>query len=141
MFVMAVALSVIEPLCAQAPVQSSMSNGGVHEAEYDAEGRPITAGGFVESGQAVFQDVTKSAGLSGWRHVMGGPEKTFILESNGSGVGLIDYDNEGWLDIYIGQRFHIQRPRWQGNPAPRRALSQQSRRDVYRRDGEGRRGQ
>jgi hypothetical protein len=101
MFVMAVALSVIEPLCAQAPVQSSMSNGGVHEAEYDAEGRPITAGGFVESGQAVFQDVTKSAGLSGWRHVMGGPEKTFILESNGSGVGLIDYDNDGWLDIYL----------------------------------------
>jgi len=31
----------------------------------------------------------------------GGPEKTFILESNGSGVGLIDYDNDGWLDIYL----------------------------------------
>jgi hypothetical protein len=95
------AFSVIEPVYAQAPVEPTMSNGGVHEAEYDAEGRAITAGGFVESGPVVFQDVTKSAGLSGWRHVMGGPEKTFILESNGSGVGLIDYDNDGWLDIYF----------------------------------------
>ena len=33
---------------------------------------------------------------------MGGtPEKTFIIEENGSGVGLIDYDNDGWLDIYL----------------------------------------
>jgi hypothetical protein len=95
------ALYVLVPLCAQAPVQSSMANGGLHEAEYDAEGIPITAGGFVDSGPVIFQDVTKSAGLSGWRHVMGGPEKTFILESNGSGVGLIDFDNDGWLDIYF----------------------------------------
>jgi hypothetical protein len=32
---------------------------------------------------------------------MGTPEKNFIIETNGSGVGLIDYDNDGWLDIYL----------------------------------------
>ena len=32
---------------------------------------------------------------------MGTPEKNFIIETNGSGVGLIDYDNDGWLDIYF----------------------------------------
>jgi len=101
LIVFVVSLLAVQPVCAQAPPPSSMSNGGVHEAEYDAEGRPITAGGFVDSGPVVFQDVTKSAGLGEWRHVMGGPEKTFILESNGSGVGLIDYDNDGWLDIYL----------------------------------------
>jgi enediyne biosynthesis protein E4 len=84
----------------QAP-QSPVSTGAAHPAEYDAEGRPITAGGFVDSGPVVFEDVTKKAGLSNWRHVMGTPQKTFILESNGSGVGLIDYDNDGWLDIYM----------------------------------------
>jgi enediyne biosynthesis protein E4 len=81
--------------------QNTMSSGAAHEPRYDAQGRVITAGGFVENGPVVFQDVTRDAGLSGWRHVMGGPEKTFILESNGSGIGLIDYDNDGWLDIYM----------------------------------------
>jgi hypothetical protein len=81
--------------------QNTMSSGEAHKAQYDAQGRPITAGGFVESGPVVFQDVTKAAGLSNWRHVMGGPEKTFIVESNGSGVALLDYDNDGWLDIYL----------------------------------------
>jgi hypothetical protein len=32
---------------------------------------------------------------------MGVPEKEFIVEANGSGVCLIDYDNDGWLDIYL----------------------------------------
>jgi len=78
-----------------------MSSGAPQQPRYDPQGRVITAGGFVDKGPVIFQDVTKSAGLGNWRHVMGGPEKTFILESNGSGVGLIDYDNDGWLDIYL----------------------------------------
>jgi hypothetical protein len=32
---------------------------------------------------------------------MGTPQKKYILETDGSGVGLIDYDNDGWLDIYL----------------------------------------
>ena len=68
---------------------------------YDELKRPITAGGFVDSGPVIFEDITKAAGLSGWRHKMGVPEKNFIVETNGSGVGLIDYDNDGWLDIYF----------------------------------------
>ena len=84
-----------------ATAQNTMSSGSAHEPRYDAQGRVITAGGFVDTGPVIFQDVTKAAGLAGWRHVMGGPEKTFILESNGSGIGLIDYDNDGWLDIYM----------------------------------------
>ena len=68
---------------------------------YDEQKRPITAGGFVEKGAVVFQDITKTAGLSGWTHKMGTPQKDFIVETNGSGVCLIDYDNDGWLDIYL----------------------------------------
>jgi hypothetical protein len=32
---------------------------------------------------------------------MGTRQKKYILETDGSGVGLIDYDNDGWLDIYL----------------------------------------
>jgi hypothetical protein len=67
----------------------------------DEEKRPITAGGFVDVGPVVYQDTTEAAGLTHWRHVMGPPKKTFILETVGSGVALLDYDNDGWLDIYL----------------------------------------
>ncbi|HUH64650.1 MAG TPA: CRTAC1 family protein [Terracidiphilus sp.] len=32
---------------------------------------------------------------------MGAADKGLIVDTNGSGVGLIDYDNDGWLDIYL----------------------------------------
>ena len=92
---------------AQKPVEKQQSGmGGIASAGtfapvYDAEKRPITAGGFVNKGTVVFEDATKAAGLSSWRHVMGTPQKKYILETDGSGVGLIDYDNDGWLDIYL----------------------------------------
>jgi hypothetical protein len=86
------------------PQQGGMggiSSGVVTAPVFDEQKRPITAGGFVDSGPVIFQDVTKKAGLAGWRHKMGSPEKNFIVETNGSGVCLIDYDNDGWLDIYL----------------------------------------
>ena len=78
-----------------------MSTGGEHAAILDSNRRPITAGNLVDQGPVVFRDTADKAGLSRWRHVMGTPDKQFILETNGSGVGLIDYDNDGWLDIYF----------------------------------------
>jgi len=78
-----------------------ISSAGTFAPVYDEEKRPITAGGLIDNGTLVFQDVTKAAGLSGWRHVMGTPQKKYILETDGSGVGLIDFDNDGWLDIYL----------------------------------------
>jgi hypothetical protein len=92
------------PDSAPAPVpqtQGAVSTGGAHAAVLDSEKRPITAGGFVDSGPIIFQDIAEKAGLTKWRHVVGTPEKTFILETVGSGVALLDYDNDGWLDIYL----------------------------------------
>jgi hypothetical protein len=81
--------------------EGAVSTGAAHPAVLDAEHRPITAGGFVDSGPVIFQNVAEKAGLSNWRHVMGTPEKRFIIETVGSGVALLDYDNDGWLDIYL----------------------------------------
>ncbi len=72
-----------------------------HAPQFDEKHRPITAGGFVKTGPVVFIDDSEKAGLTRWTHKMGTPEKNYIIETKGSGVGLIDYDNDGWLDIYL----------------------------------------
>jgi hypothetical protein len=81
--------------------QGGSSTAGVFAPVKDSEMRPITAGGFVKDGPVIFKDIAKQAGLTSWHHVMGTPEKKFILETTGSGVALLDYDNDGWLDIYM----------------------------------------
>jgi hypothetical protein len=60
-----------------------------------------TATGFVDYGPIVFQNIAAKAGLASWSHTMGNADKRLICDVNGSGVGLIDYDNDGWLDIYL----------------------------------------
>jgi hypothetical protein len=84
------------------PVQSrGMATGGAHAPVRDAVHRPITAGGFVDDATVVFLDVTKQSGLDKFHHRSGTPEKSIIIEAPGSGVALLDYDNDGWLDIYF----------------------------------------
>ncbi|PYY20066.1 MAG: CRTAC1 family protein [Acidobacteria bacterium] len=105
----------------QNPQSQGASTAGAHSAVLDAEKRPITAGGFAERGTVVFEDVASAAGLTHWRHQMGSPEKKFILETVGSGVALLDYDNDGWQDIYLvnGSTYDALRGKAKG---PRAAL-------------------
>ena len=86
---------------AQAQSTGGMASAGPQEAVFDSQHRPITAGGFVKTGPIVFQNVAKQAGLTVWRHKAGTPEKRLILEAKGPGVCLLDYNNDGWLDIYL----------------------------------------
>lgn len=78
-----------------------MTNAGPQTAVFDNQHRPITAGGFAKTGPTVFIDGTEQAGLSKWRNVTGMPGKRVIIEAKGSGVCLLDYDSDGWLDIYL----------------------------------------
>jgi hypothetical protein len=81
--------------------QGGSATAGVFAPVLDSERRPITAGGFVKQGPVVFAEIAEKAGLTSWRHAMGTPAKNYILESIGSGVALLDYDNDGWMDIYL----------------------------------------
>ncbi len=106
---------------AQSSAAGGVNTGGAHAAVLDAEHRPITAGGFVKTGPVIFEDIAEKSGLAKFHHQMGTPQKQFIIETVGSGVGLLDYDNDGWLDIYLvnGSTYEAEAGK---APAPHAAL-------------------
>ena len=64
-----------------------------------------------------FVDVAREAGLES-KTVFGGEKKNkFLLETTGCGCAFFDYDNDGWLDIFLinGARFE---PEWTSDHAP-----------------------
>jgi hypothetical protein len=56
----------------------------------------------AEEPSVVFTDVTAAAGLLHAKNVSGrADDKQFLLEEMGCGVAFFDYDNDGWLDIFL----------------------------------------
>jgi hypothetical protein len=52
-----------------------------------------------QSGDLHFTDITEKAGIT-FKHISS-PEKKYIVESMSGGLALIDYDNDGYPDIYF----------------------------------------
>jgi len=100
--------------------QSGMAAGSAHPPVLDSEHRPITAGGFVNDAPVVFRDITNESGLNRFQHRSGTPEKATIIETPGSGVALLDYDSDGWLDIYLVNGSTV--AALKGKEAPPRAM-------------------
>ena len=48
----------------------------------------------------IFVDVGQEAGLS-FQHVNGTSAEKYLVETMGSGGGFLDFDNDGWLDVYL----------------------------------------
>ena len=63
-----------------------------------AEGQPAKR--IVPAGIASFADVTRAAGLD-FHLTCGGLEKRYIMESMCGGIAVFDYDNDGWMDIFL----------------------------------------
>ena len=61
-----------------------------------------------------FEDVAKQAGLT-VSHISS-PDKRYIVESMSGGVGLIDCDNDGKLDIITVNGSTVDRYRQGGDP-------------------------
>ncbi|MCC6537962.1 MAG: CRTAC1 family protein [Bryobacterales bacterium] len=63
-----------------------------------AEARPAPSG---KPWLASFVDTAAEAGLNLVYQSGNEKSKKYIMEANGSGVGLFDFDNDGWLDIFL----------------------------------------
>lgn len=48
----------------------------------------------------IFSDVTSEAGIT-WRHFNGASPDRHLIEIMGGGVGFVDFDNDGWLDLFL----------------------------------------
>ena len=67
--------------------------------------RPFSANGFSFAATPGyfprFVDVAKEAGLTSRTVLLGHESKDFLLSTTGGGIALFDYDNDGWLDIFV----------------------------------------
>ena len=87
---------VLFSLCAAA--QTASSQQGVASREVKPQAAPAPS---QRPFPARLADVAEAAGLDS-PVIYGGVErKKYILEANGCGCAFIDYDNDGWMDIFL----------------------------------------
>ena len=66
-----------------------------------AQVKPIASPQRESTAIANFVDVAAKSGLT-MMNVFGGTDtKKYIIETTGTGVAIFDYDNDGWLDLFV----------------------------------------
>jgi len=55
----------------------------------------------LASAEFPFEQVAASASGISWTHVNGKSPEKYLPESTGAGCAFLDYDNDGWMDIYL----------------------------------------
>ena len=70
----------------------------------------------AEAASVRFTDVTEEAGI-GFRHFKGETGKRYLPETMGSGVAVLDFDQDGWMDLFFvnGWRLEMGRPEGAGS--------------------------
>jgi hypothetical protein len=74
--------------------------GGAFVPRFDARLRMPADPGKPSAGPVTFQDVSKETGITPTL-ICGAPQKKYILEVNGTGCVWFDYNNDGYVDLYI----------------------------------------
>ena len=70
------------------------------------------------AGRVRFTDVTAASGIT-FVNATGDPDrKDYIFEVKGGGVGALDYDNDGWVDLVFSRGSSVERWRKGENPGP-----------------------
>jgi hypothetical protein len=81
-----------------------------------------------ESVAGRFTDVSEKSGVARFRHSDGSSGRRFFVEQMGGGCALLDFDNDGWLDVYLCSGAPL--PGYRG-PRPRNALFRNNRDGTF----------
>jgi len=58
-------------------------------------------GQYIEDKESLFQAILPSATGITWKHSNGRSPNYYLPETTGAGCAFLDYDNDGWMDIYL----------------------------------------
>src|SRR3977135_2642431 len=56
--------------------------------------------------KVLFEQVPPSVSGIRWKHVSGRSSEYYLPETAGAGCAFLDYDNDGWMDIYLVNSGH-----------------------------------
>jgi len=73
-----------------------------------------------------FTDIASAAGVT-FAHVNGASDKKYLAETMGSGALLFDYDNDGWVDLFVVDGGSVDDP----------AVDARARHRLFRNNGRG----
>ncbi len=57
--------------------------------------------GFQHADRDSFEEISAERSGIRWRHTNGKSPEKYLPESTGAGCAFLDYDNDGWMDIYL----------------------------------------
>lgn len=77
--------------------QQPLSQPASHPPQHEANNKRRE---IRSSSPVSFVDITHAAGID-FHLTCGGPEKRYIMESMCGGIAVFDYDNDGWMDIFL----------------------------------------
>lgn len=115
-----------KPVPAARPAEPKQNESGVRSApaaETKGKVAPVaqTAGSLP-----VFQDIAAQAGIT-FHHSKGGTPEKYMPETMGSGGLFLDFNNDGWLDIFLVDGGSLVNPE----------VSRRARNPLYRNNGDG----
>jgi hypothetical protein len=58
-------------------------------------------GNVKQAEHPLFEEVPATKSGISWRHVNGRSSEYYLPETTGAGCAFLDYDNDGWMDIYL----------------------------------------
>jgi hypothetical protein len=85
----------------------------------------------AQKNNVTFTDITKKAGIT-FKYTYGDNTYKNILESSGSGITIFDYNNDGFMDLYLMNGTYLE-----GISDPEGKIYKNSHNELYRNNGDG----